>query len=281
MSMFDVHVHASPDVTPRIGDDTAIAYAYEQAGFNGFALKAHQEPTVGRAAAASHTGGLTVVGGIALNDAVGGINPAAVAASLYAGGRIVWFPTADAHTQETARLPRLADIDGRVGRTTLSVPPVLDPTARQLADIELVLDLIADFDAVLASGHLSASECAWLLDQAEKRGITRVLLTHPSYTVPALKLADIRAFAERGAHVEITAYQLWHQPGMTDAYLAEVARAAGERVVLASDAGQPDSPSPPEALATLVDRLARQGLDRAWLSSAASDVPRSLVLRDP
>lgn len=278
--MFDVHVHASPDVTPRIGDDTAVARAYREAGFDGFVLKAHHEPTVGRAAAASRASGLTVVGGVALNRTVGGINPAAVAACLYAGGRIVWFPTADAHTQEAAGLPRLADVDRRIGRTTLCVPPALDATSFELDDIGLVLDLIGDFDAVLATGHVSASECAWLLDQAESRGIRRVLLTHPSYTVPAMTPAEIRAFAERGAYVEITAYQLWHQPGMTDSYLAEVARAAGDRLVLASDAGQTDSPPPPEALSTLVDRLARQGLDRAWLSAAASEVPRSLVLRD-
>ncbi|HLR83385.1 MAG TPA: DUF6282 family protein [Nocardioidaceae bacterium] len=278
--MFDVHVHASPDVVPRIGDDTAVAQTYQEAGFDGFVLKAHHESTVGRAAAVARAGSLDVVGGVALNRNVGGINPAAVAACLYAGGRLVWFPTADAHTQEAAGLPRLADVDQRIGRPALCVPPVHHPTAAELDDTALVLDLIADFDAVLATGHLSASECAWLLDQAQYRGIRRVLLTHPSYTVPGMTVDDIRAFAARGAHVEITAYQLWHQPEMTESHLAAVARAAGDRLVLASDAGQTDSPPPPEALTTLVERLARQGLDRAWLSAAAGDVPRSLVLRD-
>lgn len=277
--MFDVHVHASPDVTPRIGDDADVAGAYRDAGFDGFVLKAHHEPTVGRAAAASRSSGLQVVGGVALNRTVGGINPAAVASCLYAGGRVVWFPTADAHTQESARLPRLADVDGRIGRTTLAVPPVLDAAPSQSRDIELVLDLIRDFDAVLCTGHVTRAECAWLLDEARARGIGRFLLTHPSYTVPAMTPVEIRDLADRGAYVEITAYQLWGQPGMTDGLLAEVARAAGDRLVLSSDAGQTDSPSPPEALATLVDRLAGQGLDRGWLEVAASEVPRSLVFR--
>lgn len=278
--MFDVHVHAAPDVTPRIGDDADVAAAYRDAGFDGFVLKAHHESTVGRASAASRSAGLEVIGGVALNRAVGGINPAAVTSCLYAGGRVVWFPTADSHTQESARLPRLADVDERVGRTTLSVPPVLDPTPSQRRDIALVLDLIRDFDAVLCTGHVSRAECAWLLDEARARGLRRVLLTHPSYTVPGMAPMEIRELAERGAYVEITAYQLWHQSGMSDEGLAEVARAAGHRLVLSSDAGQTDSPPPSEALATLVDRLADQGLDRAWLNAAASEVPRSLVLRD-
>ena len=278
--MFDLHVHAAPDVTPRIGDDTDIATAYAAAGFDGFVLKAHHESTVGRAAAAARASGLDIVGGLALNRTAGGINPAAVISCLHAGGRVVWFPTADAHTQETAGLPRLADLDERATRATLSVPPVLDERSAPIDDILHVLDLVSDFDALLCTGHLSGAECRWLIDKAKDRGVRRLLLTHPSYTVPGMQPQEIRALAELGAYVEITAYQLWHQPGMTDAQLAAVALAAGERLVLSSDAGQADSPSPPEALATLVDRLARQGLDRGWLTAAASEVPQSLVLRD-
>ena len=43
-----------------------------------------------------------------------------------------------------------------------------------------------------------------------------------------------------------------------------------------SDTGQPDSPMPPEALAKLVDVLAGEGLDRGWLTDAASTVPHDL-----
>lgn len=276
--MFDVHVHAAPDVVERIGYDGDIAAAYRDAGFTGFVLKAHHESTVGRAAAAARASGLDVVGGIVLNRPAGGINAAAVLAALHSGGRVVWFPTADSHTQQAASLPRLADLDERVGRAVLATPPVLEPAPGQLAEIALVLDLIAEHDAVLCTGHVGRDECAWLLTEARARGIRRFLLTHPSYTVPGMSPSEIRELAELGAFVEITAYQLRHQPGMTDDRLADVARAAGRRLVLASDAGQVDSPSPPAALGELVDRLGRCGLDPGVLRAAASDVPRGLVL---
>ncbi|GLW63759.1 hypothetical protein Arub01_20030 [Actinomadura rubrobrunea] len=272
--MFDCHVHAAPDIVPRIGDDADVLDAYRSDGFHGFVLKGHYESTVGRARALSR-GGMPVLGGITLNQAAGGINPAAVAAALAAGGRVVWMPTADAHTQERAGLPRLCDRERRLDRRVFAVPPV-DPDAQTAAD--LVLALIADHDAVLATGHLSGPECAWLLDRARRFGIRRVLLTHPSYTVPALTPAEIAELAEAGAHVEITAYQLLHQPGCTAAALAAVARAAGDRLVLSSDAGQPDSPPPPQALLRLVDELAGQGLDRGALEAAASTVPARLFL---
>lgn len=276
--MFDLHVHAAPDVVDRIGHDDEIGVQYVAAGFSGFVLKAHYESTVGRASAVARSSGLDVLGGITLNRAAGGINPAAVLATLSSGGRVVWFPTADAHTQETAGLPRLRDGDDRLDRSTLATPPVLQASEGALADIHLVLDLIAEFDALLCTGHLSGPECRWLYAEAERRGITRFLLTHPSYTVPGMSPDEIEELAERGAHVEITAYQLWHQPGMTSEHLARVAQAAGDRLVLSSDAGQPNSPEPPQALADLVSVLAGQGLDPGWLRAAAGDVPRTLAM---
>lgn len=271
--MFDSHVHAAPDIVNRIGDDIKVATAYEQADFSGFVLKAHYESTVGRAHHVAELTGCTVYGGIALNQHTGGVNPSAVAATLSAGGRVVWMPTADAHTQRAAGLPRLCDHEPRLDAHAYAIPPV-DPRMAETAD--LVLALIADHDAVLATGHLSGPECRWLSERAVSFGITRLIFTHPSYTVPGLDPAAVDALVETGGHAEITAYQLLHQPGCTPARLARVAEAAGDRLILSSDAGQPDSPSPPEALSLLVDALAAEGLDRGWLEAAASTTPMSL-----
>lgn len=274
--MFDSHVHAAPDVLPRLGDDLAIGQAYGTADFSGFVLKAHYESTVGRAHAVAQVTGLEVYGGVALNQHVGGVNPAAVAAALGAGGRVVWMPTADAHTQQAAGLPRLCDHQALLPKRSFAVPPV-DPAGADAANI--VLQLIADADAVLATGHLSAAECRWLGERAQHYGIRRMLYTHPSYTVPGIDPAGVELLARSGGFCEITAYQLLHQPGCTPRMLAQIAVAAGDRLILSSDAGQPTSPPPPEALQMLIDTLAGQGLDRGWLAEAAAGIPRSLFAR--
>ena len=271
--MFDSHVHAAPDIVDRIGDDVQVARAYDLMDFSGFVLKAHYESTVGRARAVAELTGRSVYGGIALNQHTGGINPSAVAATLSSGGRVVWMPTADSHTQSAAGLPRLCDHEPRLPAHSYAVPPV-NPEAQQATD--LVLALIADHDAVLATGHLSGDECRWLSERARYFGITRVLFTHPSYTVPGLSPAEIGTLVGAGGHAEITTYQLLHQPGCTPSMLAQVAKAAGSGLILSSDAGQPDSPSPPEALLLLIDALAAEGLDRKWLEAAASTTPTSL-----
>ncbi len=274
--MFDLHVHAAPDVVPRRGTDRETLRAYAAAGFTGCVLKAHYDTTAGRALAAADGTGVAAFGGIALNRHVGGLNPSAVEAALRSGARVVWMPTADSHTQRTAGLPRLCDLRPSLGDETFALPPV-DPSAE--AATREVVALVAEHDAVLATGHISGAEVAWLLPVARAAGVRRLLLTHPSYTVPGLDAGTTRDLAGPDALVEVTAFQLLHQPGATAAGLAAfVAEVGLERVVLSSDAGQPDSPEPPAALLGLLKALEAEGLDPAALRRCADEQPRGLVL---
>ena len=273
--MFDLHVHTAPDVQPRLADDREVVAMYEHAGFSGCVLKGHYDATAGRARVAGDGSPVRVYGALALNQHVGGINPAAVAASLAMGARVIWMPTADSHTQEAAGLPRLSRTRPGLASATYAIPP-LDAAVED--HVRQVVALIADADAVLATGHLSIPEIAWLLPVARAAGVMRLLLTHPCWTVPAMSAAEAAALAGEDAYVEITAYQLLHQPDATAAMLARFARTVGlPRIILSSDAGQPDSPPPPEALSRLVEALAAEGLDRGALQECASGRPEQLV----
>lgn len=274
--MFDIHVHTGPDIVERRLDDIEAVEAYQEAGYEGCVFKSHNEPTGARAALIRKSTGFPAYGSVTLNRAVGGFNPAAVAVQLALGARVVWMPTEDAVLHRQGGLPR-----GLAGHPVLGdqpgygIPPVDGTSAAAIDDI---LELIASADAVLATGHLSAGECAWLLPQARRRGVRRIVLTHPSYTVPDMGPKDIVELAALGAKVEITAYQLLCQPGMTAGLLAAVARSVGDALVLSSDAGQPAMPPPPEALAQLIDALVHEGVDRGLLHAAASSIPRELVV---
>lgn len=273
--MFDLHVHTAPDIQPRLGDDLEVVAMYERAGFSGCVLKGHYDSTAARARTAGHRSRVRVYGALALNQHVGGLNPAAVAAALAMGARVIWMPTTDSHTQETAGLPRLCRMRPGLASRTYAIPPV-DATAAD--PVRQIITLVAEADAVLATGHLSTEEIAWLLPAARAGGVRRLLLTHPSYTVPAMSAAQAAGLAGDDAYVEITAYQLLHQPDATAAALAAFARTVGlDRLILSSDAGQPESPPPPEALSLLVEALAGEGLDRAALEEAASGRPEQLV----
>src|SRR5260370_8998016 len=75
----DIHVHSDPDAFNRSLDDFEVARIAARKGMRGIVLKNHVAPTADRAALVSRAvPGLDILGGIALNRAVGGANPAAV-----------------------------------------------------------------------------------------------------------------------------------------------------------------------------------------------------------
>ena len=47
-----------------------------------------------------------------------------------------------------------------------------------------VIDLIADYDAVLATGHMSGEEIQALVDYAIGKGHKRIIVTHPRDAMP-------------------------------------------------------------------------------------------------
>lgn len=274
--MHDLHVHTAPCVTARWGDDRTTVEAYEQAGFTGCVLKGHCEPTVGRAATAGTGRSVRVDGGVVLNHPVGGLNPTAVAAALGAGGRIVWMPTVDALCHRRAGLAHPASCaPNRPQQPGLGIPPV-DPDSEEAA--RTICELVAEADAVLATGHLSGEELDWLLDAAGDAGVQRVLLTHPSFVVPGLDAATTTALCARGAYAEVTAYQHLRHGTEAGALAAFITAVGPSRCVLSSDAGHPELPAPPEALAHLVDALVWAGLPPATVQAMASTSPRELVV---
>lgn len=273
--LFDMHVHSGPDIQPRSVTDAQLVAAYEAAGGSGVVLKNHYESTVGRAVAAGAGRRIAVHGGLVLNAHTGGFNPAAVAAALLMGARVVWMPTQDAHTQHGAGLPSLRTLCPGLPAVTYAAPPV-DPSTTD--SLRTILRLVAEHDAVLATGHLGPSECEWLVDEAKDAGIQRVLVTHAGWVVPDLDPDRARRLASRGALLEITAYQLTGSHPMPAAALARFARAVGlENIVLSSDAGQAGSAPPHEALGQLIAALAREELPETALVRSASALPRELI----
>src|SRR6185437_13479832 len=76
---YDTHVHVAPDVVERKIDDVSLARELTQLGMDGVVLKSHYGSTAERAAVVrAAVPGVQTLGAIALNRAVGGINPLAV-----------------------------------------------------------------------------------------------------------------------------------------------------------------------------------------------------------
>ena len=73
---YEMHVHTSPDVSPRKCSDIELAKRLQAAGMGGALIKCHYGDTAARAGVLNELfPGMHFAGGVTLNRAAGGINP--------------------------------------------------------------------------------------------------------------------------------------------------------------------------------------------------------------
>lgn len=266
----DMHVHAAPDVIARSVDALDAVRQARAAGLRAIVLKNHYEPTASWAYfAGKSVSGIEVFGGIALNLAVGGVNPAAVSrmARIPGGrGRIVWMPTFDAENQ--VRFSRESRPSVAVSSGGRLLPAVLE-----------VLDLIREHGLALATGHSTPAESLMLISEARKRGIGRVIVTHAMLTPIGMTIEEMKEAARLGAFVEFVYNGLIgaNRQSTIEKY-ADAIRAIGpEHCVLASDLGQQGNPLPVEGLQAFLDSIRSQGFSPQEVQRMTVENPARLL----
>jgi hypothetical protein len=252
----DLHCHSGPSVMARaVNHEQALEQAAE-AGMRAVLFKDHYYPTGPFVDVLKESGKATraePVGSIVLNNAVGGINPFAVEPALKCGAKVVWMPTVSAanHIREGHRKSLLPTKSKMLKQVGLSA---VDAQGELLDNVKQVLDIIAEHDAVLSCGHLHISEVWPLFDEAKKRGVTRLLVNHPSYTVGAT-LSDVKELVSMGAWIEhsICMFIPNRMKVYDDAFLKALIEAAGvDRTFFGSDLGQTNAPLPVEGFRQII-----------------------------
>lgn len=279
--VIDLHVHTGPDMFPRIGDDLEIARSCAAAGMAGMAVKCHFESTAVRAHLVNQqVSGFTMYGGVTLNYPVGGINPAAVHASLAMGGQVVWMPSGHSayHASITGSLGgwgnsfmQLYNPPDATGIRVLKEDGTLRTEARE------VVRLVAENDALLATSHLSPPEILAVVDEAKAVG-ARVLVNHVMY-MPACDIDFVAEVVDRGATVELCSVLVggfWNKLSLDDV-VGVIERVGPEAVVLASDGGGIQTPTPHESLRVLADNLIHHGVAEGDVRRMVVDNPRRLL----
>jgi Family of unknown function (DUF6282) len=249
----DPHVHSGPSIAARGLDHVELLKAASDAGFAAVVTKDHDYSGVMTAALIKkHFPALSteIYSSIVLNNVVGGFNPFAVEHTAAMGGRIVWLPTlaAENHLRWQAATARQHPASTDKIREAVGIPVLnADKTVRD--DVKEVLDIVAKNDMVLASGHLHISETWLVFEEAQRRGVKRLVLTHPEEIVDA-SLNDVQGIAAMGAFVEHSLCMFVEGSKFKFAGPEELKRlieAAGvDQTVMCSDLGQTGTISPLE-----------------------------------
>lgn len=196
---------------------------------------------------------LELLSGIPLNNSLGGLNPHAVAHGLKLGARLVWMPTlcASNHLRTAFRY----DLHGKLGLRPPTELSVLTDRGEVRDEVKEILDLIAAYDAALSGGHLHISEMFPLFAEAKVRGVSRLLVAHPTFWIEA-DLEDLRELGGMGVYMEDCACMLIDCPTrkFTGEELRAYVEAGGiDHTILGSDLGQPINPKPVEGFRAIIE----------------------------
>ena len=262
----DVHIHAAPDIVPRLLNDFELAEAARAAGMAAIVLKSHHMLTADRAQIARRAfPEVEVFGGLALNlPACGGLNPEAVKVAIRMGAKVIWLPTLSAanHIEKTR-----THVTGNLGVMSQGFKPqpvcVVGDNGAIVPELAAILDLIAKADIILATGHLSVKEIKTVAAAALAAGVRKVLVNHPELWLVGMSIEDQRELAAAGAMMEVCARSAT-APGHADLsprILAERIRAVGaEHVVMATDYGQVDNPAAPDGMRWYIEQMLECGM---------------------
>lgn len=278
---YDLHVHTAPDITGRRLDDFDMAERARSAGMKGFAIKCHQFQSGGRAALVRRQyPEINAVGGITLNNSVGGLNPMAVEMAARMGSKIVWLPTVNSmHQKQYLEQTGEARPYGAGGVSAVpiqDIPVLVDGALSQ--DALDVLDVIRQFDLVLATGHISPKESVALIRAGHEMGVKKMIATHVSFPMTSLSMEEQQICIACGAVMEQSYYTCcW--TGVPLAHISSQIREAGcHNVILSTDMGQSTSRDPVTALNEFAERLIREGgFTEREIHTMVCDVPTTLV----
>ncbi|HZP18427.1 MAG TPA: DUF6282 family protein [Terriglobales bacterium] len=265
---YDLQVHVAPDVIDRRIDDLDLAKEFLAHGLRGFVLKSHYVQTGERAKVVSKAvPGIQAYGAIALNHAVGGLNPVAVEIAARSGCKIVWMPTVDA-LNETAgvagaqgKLPFWAEIQQQLSAMGISPPriTVVDVEGRISRATRACLELIARHDLVLATGHLGRHEIFPLVKTAREMKVRKIIVTHAEFPSQDLSAEEQVQLAGMGAFIEHCFTTMHTGKAPWEIVLDSIRKVGTHRCIMSTDLGQQVNPPVAEGFALFAQKLLEAG----------------------
>lgn len=246
----DLHCHSGPSVMPRYFDHYEAMQEASEAGVRALLIKDHYySATPVTEVLNKHFSHLkvTLLSGVPLNNQSGGLNLYAVEHGIALGAKLVWMPTFSSRNHIAHHK---ADANFKFPKSTksmLSPQPltVVDDAGKLLPVVLPILDMVAEHDVVLSSGHLHIDEIWPLFEEAKRRGVKRLLCNHPSYVIDAT-LPDMRRLAEMGVYLEHSMCMFAEDSKFRfyapDKLQAMIEAAGVDRTILGSDLGQVGNP---------------------------------------
>lgn len=272
----DMHLHIGPDEMPTRVDALEAAEQAADAEMKAIVLKNHSYPTTPVAAIAQELfPEIKVFGSVCLDYEIGGLNVGALERQAHFGAKVVWMPTFSS-TNSRAKMRELGlklEGDGF---------SVLEEDGKLVPEIGPILEIVKQYDMVLASGHMSPEEIFAVVEEAKNKRIDKIVITHPSdgeFMEKILSIEELRQLAGMGALIEQTMVTLLptefcHDPEER----VEMIKTIGiEHCIMSTDLGQYWNLPPAEGMRFFMAILLRKGLNEKDIEIMAKENPLRLL----
>jgi hypothetical protein len=283
---YDLHTHSGPDLMPRKFDDFEMAQRVIDCGMAGFAAKSHYFCTADRAKMVNKFyPACNCVGTMWLNNSVGGLNPYAVDMAGRAGTKIIGMPTVDTETSiyKTFQMPPEKRAFWASFITEMKedgfepVPVKISENGKLVPAVYEVLEIIAKYDMILATGHCTPQETRMLVKAAKEHKVDRIICTHVSATSTFQDIDSQKEMARLGAYMEHTTIGIIAKKVDWDVMYDQIRALGSDHVIICTDLGQPKNCYPDEALLNFCEKLQKEGMSEKEIRKLIVDNPNKLL----
>lgn len=270
----DSHMHTAPDTFSRHDTDFSAARRARDRGMRAIVIKTHHFETASRAWLAREETGFDVLGGMTLNDWIGGLNPKAIDGLANYDPDIVWMPTiSSANHLREANIEEFKSEEGRRGIE------LLDGNDELREEVYAVLDRIAAHDLVLATGHISTAEAFAVVEAGRDAGIDEFIVTHPFADFLQYDLDDMRKIANMGATLEflyVTTTPRMGEAATVVDFANAIDELGAENAIVATDAGSTENEPAIEMFGRFIRELSEEGVTDGEIETMIKDNPRRI-----
>ncbi|MDT9592840.1 DUF6282 family protein [Nocardioides zeae] len=279
--LVDMHCHSGPSPMPREFDHAEGARdGWDRLRMRALVAKCHHHNT--QMDVLSQRSLLAdipteVIGAVALNTTVGGLNLSQVQLCLGLGGKVVYLPTVSSGRHIDCHAENLGFPTPTVKLSAERIEVVRD--GQVVPELLPIFDEVAAHDAVLNGGHLHPEDIAVCFAAARDRGVTKFVVSHPDFVLGA-EPEQCAEYVANGALIEHELHM--YDPGArmqwpVEQLLRWITTLGPENTLIGSDLGQAGFPRPVDAFRRVGAALLELGLPEADLRTIVHDNPRRLL----
>ncbi len=273
----DIHIHLAPDVKERCLDEYNFAVQAKAAGYRAVMYKSNEWSCHDRAWLIRQAlPGFEVFGSFCMNFTCGDkINVHAAKMAVSTTGktcRCIWMPT-------QAAVYHLASF-GQIGK---GIP--VTAGGRLLPEVVQVMEICAENDIIMATGHSSPEESLLMAQKAHEMGFKKLVVTHPNTTIWKMDADMIKRCAELGAYIEYCYLgRLWGKGSAMPEYVRQSSeeflnyvRIVPERSFISTDLGQAGMPGPISGMKACIKELLGAGFTQREIDTLVRRNPAHLI----